>query len=147
VREHLETFLEAQRRADRPLPTFVERTFRRYLTCGVLAHGFARFRCNDCHTERLVAFSCKARGLCPSCGGRRMTERAAHLVDQVLPRARTRQWVLSLPFALRYRLAFDHELTRAVLRVFTRAVQSDSRRRAKRHGGVPAGQSGTVTVT
>jgi len=29
----------------------------------------------------------KGRGFCPSCGGRRMTERAAHLVDHVLPRA------------------------------------------------------------
>jgi len=53
----------------------------------------------------LVAFSCKGRGFCPSCGGRRLTERAAHLVDHVLPRVPVRQWVLSLPFELRYQLA------------------------------------------
>src|SRR6266404_5238623 len=29
---------------------------------------------------------------CPSCGGRRMTERAAHLVDAVLPWVQVRQW-------------------------------------------------------
>ena len=29
--------------------------------------------------------SCKGRGFCPSCGGRRMAERAAHLVDHVFP--------------------------------------------------------------
>ena len=27
-----------------------------------------------CHHERLVAFSCKTRGFCPSCGARRMAQ-------------------------------------------------------------------------
>lgn len=78
VRAHLETFLrEAARRAGGAgLPWFVEREFRDFLTCGVLAHGFARLRCEACAVERLVPFSCKGRGFCPSCGGRRMTERA-----------------------------------------------------------------------
>ena len=82
VREHLETFLaEAARAAGGThLPEFVEREFRDFLTCGVLAHGFARVRCDTCAFERLVPFSCKGRGFCPSCGGRRMTERAARLV-------------------------------------------------------------------
>jgi hypothetical protein len=47
-----------------------------------------------------------------------MTERAAHLVDAVLPRVPVRQWVLSLPHWLRYMLAWDHGLCRAVLAVF-----------------------------
>ena len=39
------------------------------------------------------------------CGGRRMAERAAHLVDHVLPpHVPVRQWVLSVPHRLRYRL-------------------------------------------
>ena len=50
-----------------------------------LEHGFLRVRCEDCHHERLVAFSCKRRGICPSCGARRMAEGAALLVDDVLP--------------------------------------------------------------
>jgi len=45
-----------------------------------------------------------------SCGGRRMADTAAHLVDRVLPEVPVRQWVLSLPFALRYRLAYDAHL-------------------------------------
>ena len=61
------------------------REFRDFLTCGCLAAGFARFRCSDCRLDRLVPFSCKGRGFCPSCGGRRMTDRAAHLVDHVFP--------------------------------------------------------------
>jgi hypothetical protein len=46
---------------------WVEEDFRAYLRCGILAHGFARIRCDDCAAERLVAFSCKGRGVCPSC--------------------------------------------------------------------------------
>lgn len=49
-------------------------------SCGVLSHGFARVRCGDCAYERLVPFSCKGRAVCTSCGGRRMMERASHLV-------------------------------------------------------------------
>lgn len=34
----------------------------------------------------------------------------AHLVDRVLPDVPVRQWVLSVPHALRYRLAYDATL-------------------------------------
>ena len=44
-----------------------------------------------------------------------------------------RQWVLSLPFALRYRLAYDAPLTSGVLGVFVRAVFGSLRRRARAH--------------
>ena len=63
---------------------------------GAGARGFARFRCDGCAREILVAFSCKGR-ICPSCCGRRMGERAAHLVDGVLGGLPVRQWVLTLP--------------------------------------------------
>ena len=53
-------------------------------------------RCEDCHAEKLVAFSCQGRGFCPSCGARRMAETAALLTDEVLPRKPLRQRVLSL---------------------------------------------------
>ena len=43
----------------------------RYLDCGIFDNGFARVRCTKCPTEYLVAFSCKTRGLCPSCGAKR----------------------------------------------------------------------------
>ena len=65
-----------------------------------------------CGLDRLVPFSCRGRGFCPSCGGRRMAERAAHLVDRVFPAVPVRQWVLSFPHCLRYRLAWDHDLCR-----------------------------------
>ena len=55
----------------------------------------------------LVALSCRRRGFCPSCGARRMVDLAAHLVDRVLPDVPVRQWVLSLPFGLRYLVAHN----------------------------------------
>ena len=56
-----------------------------------------------------------------------------------------RQWVVSLPHRLRYLLAWDHKLCRAVLGVAVRAVLGFYRRRA-RCAGVPDGRSGAVTV-
>jgi hypothetical protein len=43
----------------------------RYLDCGIFDQGVARIRCPDCRHEFLVAFSCKLRGLCPSCHQKR----------------------------------------------------------------------------
>ena len=48
------------------VPSWVERDFRAYLRCGILAHGFARARCSGCGYDFLVAFSCRSRGVCPS---------------------------------------------------------------------------------
>lgn len=167
VQEHWETFrAEAGRlRGGDGLPAFVTDEFQNFLRCGWLAGGFARFRCGGCGAERLVAFSCKGRGFCPSCGGRRMVERAAHLVEAVIPDVPVRQWVLSLPLRLRYRLAWDHDLCRAVIGVFVRAVFGTLRRRAarqvngraaRRRGsgascrslaeGVPGGRGGAVAI-
>ena len=44
-----------------------------------------------------------------------------HLVERVIPDVPVRQWVLSLPWALRYQLAFDAKLCGAVLGVFIRS--------------------------
>src|SRR5207244_3756811 len=71
--EQLETFLARQRAREHPAPRFIEWEFRDYLTCGVTEHGFLRLRCSDCHHDRVLAFSCKKRGVCPSCDGRRMS--------------------------------------------------------------------------
>jgi hypothetical protein len=127
------------------LPRFVEAEFRAFLRCGWLAGGFARFRCTGCGDDRFVAFSCKGRGFCSSCGGRRMAERAAHLVDRVLPDVPVRQWVLTVPFRLRYRLAWDHDLCRAVAGIFGRVVMRALQQRALWRG-VADGRSGAVMV-
>jgi hypothetical protein len=134
----LETFLARAERAERPVPRFVKRELRAYLRCGLLAHGFVRLRCSTCGESRLVAFSCKGRGFCPSCVGRRMADTAAHLVDRVLPQVPIRQWVVSLPHPLRYRLAYDSALCGAVLGLFLRCVFASLRRRARERPDAPA---------
>src|SRR5438094_1998950 len=130
----LETFLSRQQERDRPAPRFVEEEFRSFLDCGILARGFLRLHCQSCgHCghDRLLAFSCKRRVWFPSCGGRRMADTAAHLVERVFPTVPVRQWVLSVPFALRYRMAYDARLTGDVLNVFIRALFGELRRRAQ----------------
>jgi len=147
IREHLETFLAAAaaRTDGVGLPGFIERELRGFLRCGLLVHGFLRVRCDDCAFERLVPLSCKGRAVCASCGGRRMAEQATNLVQAVVPWVPVRQWVLTVPHRLRYRLAFDHTLCRAVIGVFVRAVLGWYRRRARR-AGFADGHSGSVTV-
>jgi hypothetical protein len=61
-----------------------------------------------------------------------MTERAAHLVDEVIPFVPVRRWVLTLPYRLRYLVAWDHGLSRAVLAVHTRALRDSYRQQAQR---------------
>ena len=104
IADHLETFL-ASCEADpdtKGLPAYVQREFYDYLQCGILAHGFLRLGCDTCQKELLLAFSCKGRGFCPSCAGRRMAQAAAHLVKCVIPWVPTRQWVVSVPIPLRH---------------------------------------------
>src|SRR5688572_13003738 len=77
--------------AGRRLPRFIQDTFHRYMDCGILACGFVRVYCAACQVNRLVPFSCKTRGICPSCAARRMSETAAHLADAVIPNVPVRQ--------------------------------------------------------
>ena len=125
VQEHLETFLtQVELETGSGLPDFVKDEFNAFLECGILAHGFLRLRCADCAHEKLVAFSCKKRGFCTSCGARRMAETAAHLVDHVIPRVPVRQWVLSFPIPLRCLFAAHPELLAPVLRIVHRVIGS-----------------------
>ncbi len=142
---HLETFL-ARGQGDwltPGLPAYVVRELRAYLRCGILAHGFARFHCFQCHSDALVAFACKGRGFCSSCGGRRMAESAAHLVHHVIPPVPVRQWVISFPWVVRYLIARRPALCTAVRAIFLRAVFSFYRERAAANG-IPGGRTGAV---
>jgi len=123
VQEHLETFLaQVEAETGAGLPEFVKAEFDAFLECGILAHGFLRLRCADCAHEKLVAYSCKRRGFCASCGARRMVETAAHLVDCVIPRVPVRQWVLSFPIPLRFLFAAHPHLLAPVLQIVHRVI-------------------------
>ena len=56
----------------------------RYLDCGVAEAGFARLKCDDCGSERLLTLSCKQRGICSSCDAKRAAAFAAFLKDELL---------------------------------------------------------------
>ena len=114
VQSEFRSFEEERAREERPLPDYVVEEFEAYLKCGILAHGFLRLACDSCDDEKAVAFSCKRRGFCPSCWGKRMAESAAHLVDNVLPHHPYRQFVISLPFALRYWINANRRLSKKV---------------------------------
>ena len=76
VRDNLETLYGAidDGALDVRLGKHARKELEGYLDCGVLGRGFARLRCGDCKESRVVAFSCKGRGFCPSCTGRRMCD-------------------------------------------------------------------------
>ncbi|QBQ56289.1 hypothetical protein E3U44_18640 [Nitrosococcus wardiae] len=125
VQENVETFFaQVETETGSGLPDFVKEEFDAFLECGILAYGFLRLRCTDCTHKKLVAFSCKRRGFRPSCGGRRMAQTAAHLVDHVIPNVPVRQWVLSLPIPLRYLFAAHPHLISPVLQVISRAIST-----------------------
>jgi ribosomal protein S27E len=124
VERYYPELVTAREAAGRPLPKYVQEEFAAYLKCGRLEHGFLRMRCDDCHAEKLVAFSCKRRGFCRFCGARRMTDSAALLADEVLPHKALRQWVLSLPFALRFLLATDAEALTQMLGILYRTISA-----------------------
>ena len=131
VAEHWPPFVE-RAEAHGGLPKFVVDEFDAYLRCGILDHGFVQLACRGCGQEMVVAFSCKRRGFCPSCLGRRMSDIAAHLVDEVLPEVPTRQWVCTLPWRLRYAMGYDRKLCADVLGAFIAALKRSLRWRAKR---------------
>ena len=138
IAEHFETLhalasagqFDGQGDHDTPKPC-ARQSFRKYLECGIFAHGFARARCDDGGHDYFVAYSCKGRGVCPSCNTRRMVETAAHLTDHVFSRLPVRQWVLFVPKRLRYFMQRDGATLNMALRIFLRVIaqtlQSHSR--------------------
>lgn len=122
IEEHYPAFVSHLAEQGRVLPSYVSREFEEYLKCGLLAHGFLRVRCECCQHEKLVAFSCKKRGFCPSCCAKRMTESSTLLVDTVLPDEPMRQWVLSFPYPLRLVFARQPHVMSHVLKIVNRTI-------------------------
>jgi hypothetical protein len=85
-------------------------TFDEYLNCGILEHGAARDYCDTCNHSLLVAFSCKKRGVCPSCGAKRAVKFAEHLYEEVLEDVPYRHIVFTIPKRLRIYFRYDRKL-------------------------------------
>ena len=88
VREGLPAFVaRVHDEGHASVPAFVRDELDSFVGCGDFGRGFVRLECNSCAAELRVPFSCKGRGVCPSCMGRRMCETAGLLVDHRLPAA------------------------------------------------------------
>ena len=145
--EHVHSFFDllSSDQDRKPLPSFVKREFDKFLSCGVLSEGFVRIKCDDCAQSTVVAFSCKCRGFCPSCAGRRMSERSIHLTDNVIPFVPTRHWVLSVPFELRYWMASDDKLLKKINQILCEEINNYLRKKARRRGIKGWGETGIVS--
>jgi hypothetical protein len=97
-----------------PLHPRLKDLFEAFTRCGDPHFGFVRLRClnTDCPEkgERIVAFSCKSRGLCPSCGMKRAIAWAERMVEEVLPDLPYVQLVFTIPKMLRKAFLWDRSL-------------------------------------
>lgn len=100
----------------------VIKAYDAYLNCGVLEHGVARVYCDSCQHTLLVAFSCKKRGVCPSCGAKRAVKFAEHLYHEVLEDCEQRHVVFSLPKRLRPYIKYDRSLASHVFQAAWRSL-------------------------
>jgi hypothetical protein len=141
VDRHFDTFAAVY--DERFAPTYgpwrpvVRTTAEAYVDCGRYDGGFARLRCDTCGTERLLAFSCRRRGLCPSCAARTAALAAAHLVEAVLLPVPHRQVVLTIPKRLRIYFRFDRRLLAELARAAARAITDVVRVLTDRPEGAP----------
>lgn len=115
------------------LPERVKREVVAYLRCGDVRYGFVEVTCEGCRESRLVAFSCKGRGWCPSCTTRRAIETGCH-VEALVPHLAHRQWTLSLPFSLRVAVVKQPSLLKRLEVWLVKAIWHRQRVNARRLG-------------
>lgn len=133
IRENLLSFIELAEAdpSSASLPDYIKKEFHEFLDCGLLQKGLLRVRCEDCHHERLLAFSCKKRGFCPSCLGRKQALTTEFLMEELLPHVPIRQYVLSFPFPVRFLLAARPAVLSGVLSIVNRAISALVKNKAR----------------
>jgi Putative transposase/Transposase zinc-binding domain len=146
LQEHLNTFIAERSSEGMPLADYILREFEAYLRCGIPAFGFLRLQCGDCKEEKIIAFSCKKRGFCPSCCGKRMSEAAAHLVDNVLPLVPYRQFVISFPIPLRFWLETNRKLYSQIHKLVIQEFDNYYMAKAKKKG-IKDPMAGSISFT
>ena len=97
--------------------------FDAYLNCGIPLHGCARAYCDKCKHTELIAFSCKRRGLCPSCETKRGLIFAENLQHNVLLPYEQRHIIWSIPKRLRAYFRYDRSLSKYLYRAAWEAWQ------------------------
>jgi hypothetical protein len=102
----------------------IQQLGERFCTCGDYLQGVARIRCTnpECGHDYFRPFSCKGFYLCPSCSQKRTILFAEHLTNEVLLRLPHRQFVFTLPKALRPFFRHDRRLFAGVSRLIYRII-------------------------
>jgi len=116
----------------------VRSSIDKFIKCGDLKEGFARVRCPDCGKELFLAYSCRTRGCCPSCGQKRALLLAHRLKDEVPADVPHRQWVFSLPRRLRVYFRYDRSLLGKLCREAYETVRDVYKREVDGDCGWPA---------
>lgn len=93
-----------------------------YLNCGIVVHGAARATCHSCKHSRLIAFSCKKRGVCPSCATKRSLIFAENLHVNVLETVPHRHAVFTLPKRLRPYFRYNRKLHQVLFKAAWESV-------------------------
>ncbi len=92
------------------LRPIVQEVVDKYLDFGNPKNGFARIKCKNCGLERLLMFSCKARGFCPSCHAKRREEWGEWMREKLLLDVPHRQVVFTIPKMLRIFFKYNRSL-------------------------------------
>ena len=116
LKKHYTSWHRDRSKDETEVPNYISKAFQKYLGCGILAKGFACAHCEGCGSNFFIAYSCKARGVCPSCNQRAMVQTASHLIESVLPRLPYRQFVMSFPKRIRCYLE-NHKTLQTVLKI------------------------------
>ena len=142
VREHLETFLAVGSRRKTEKATLGSSSASSAVTstAGCSARGFARLQVSPPAVTNVSSPSPAKDGSVPVASGGGWPTPPPSWSISYCPEAPYRQWVLTFPWALRFRLAVDRPLFSALLGGFLRTVFAWQRRRgrAARHRRRPA---------
>jgi ribosomal protein S27E len=104
------------------LRPIIKEVVERYLDCGNPRCGFARIRCPDCGEERLLMFSCRTRGFCPSCHSKRLEEWGEWMRETLLLDVPHRQVVFTIPKMLRIFFKYKRRLLGSLCRCALRSL-------------------------
>ena len=146
IQKSWETFQTQAEENGKSIVLYIKKEFQAYLQCGMLAFGFLRLKCTDCQHEKILAFSSKKRGFCPSCCAKRMSESGVFMSEKVFPDVPVRQWVITVPFPLRYWMASRPALMTKILAIITRAINGYYQQKARKSGISDGGKTGSYSV-
>jgi len=117
----------------------IEKELNKFIKCGIFKYGFARIKCKDenhkgCKEEYYRPFSCKSRGLCPSCIQRHALELEILLLDEIIREVPYRHFVYVIPKILRKNFMWHRECLNDLSRIAWSCVKDFMQETLKSEG-------------